>query len=76
MNTSLCYEILLYLNSFYFGMFVLCELAMFLIKGLHLDFPGNNLIWELTILSMLLIIEIIRILFGRKGNLTEKSMNY
>ena len=32
-NSSLAYEILLYLNSFYFGMFACCELGMGVLKG-------------------------------------------
>lgn len=73
MNTSLFYEVLLYLNSFYFGMFTLCEIAMFIIKKINFDFPNDSIVWEFCILLSLILIETVRILFGRKGNLTEKS---
>lgn len=73
MNTSLLYEILLYLNSFYFGMFAICELAVFLIKAVNLTLPSGTLESELSILLFLFVIEAIRIFLGRKGNLTENS---
>lgn len=73
MNTSLLYEIVLYLNSYYFGFFGICESAMFLIKLLTLPLPEGSLITEVLILGFLLILEGARIFLGRKGNLTENS---
>ena len=73
MNSSLTYEILLYLNSFYFGMFVLCEFGMGLFKAINLPYPTGTIVSEFMLLLFLCCTEAMRIFLGRKGNLTERS---
>lgn len=73
MNSSLTYEILLYLNSFYFGMFALCEFGMGIFKAVNLPYPTGTMVSEFVLLVFLCCTEAIRIFLGRKGNLTERS---
>lgn len=70
-NSSLTYEILLYLNSFYFGMFGACEFGMGLLKAVNLKYVGNQLYHDSIVLIMLLTLESVRIYFGRHGSLSE-----
>ncbi|XP_057321984.1 transmembrane protein 216-like [Microplitis mediator] len=74
-NSSLTYEILMYLNSFYFGMFAVCELGMGLYKATSL--PASNsttTITEFSLLLFLIATEGGRVYLGRKGNLTERGV--
>lgn len=70
-NASLSYEILLYLNSFYFGMFAACEIGMGVLKGINLNYTPQELQTDAIILTIILTIETIRVYFGRKGSLSE-----
>ena len=73
MNSSLTYEILLYLNSYYFWMFALCELGLGAFKLFNLPYPIGTFITECIIFSLLCFMEATRIFMGHKGNLTERS---
>lgn len=74
-NSSLTYEILMYLNSFYFGMFAVCELSMGLFKAANLPSPGmNTTLTEFALLLFLMVTETGRIYLGRRGNLTERGL--
>ncbi|KAK1116628.1 hypothetical protein QLX08_003150 [Tetragonisca angustula] len=74
-SSSLTYEILMYLNSFYFGMFAICELGMGFFKAANLPSPGTNTtLAEFALLFFLIITEGARIYLGRKGNLTEHGL--
>ncbi|KAI4474432.1 hypothetical protein M0802_015609 [Mischocyttarus mexicanus] len=74
-NSSLTYEILMYLNSFYFGMFAVCELGMGLFKAANLPSPGTSTtLTEFALLFFLIVTEGARIYLGRKGNLTERGL--
>ncbi|XP_029670858.1 transmembrane protein 216-like [Formica exsecta] len=74
-NSSLTYEILMYLNSFYFGMFAVCELGMGLFKAANLPSPGTSkTVTEFALLLFLMATEGGRIYLGRKGNLTERGI--
>ncbi|ETN64373.1 transmembrane protein 216-like [Anopheles aquasalis] len=70
-NPSLTYEILLYLNSFYFGMFATCELGMLTLKAVNLKYPDHILLRESSILVALCLVETIRIILGRRGSLSD-----
>lgn len=72
-NHSLSYQVLVYLNSFYFGMFAACELSMGLLKAINLSYSGHTLAYDLTILIGLCVLETIRIILGRKGALADKG---
>ncbi|CAO1405391.1 unnamed protein product [Diamesa serratosioi] len=70
-NTSLTYEILMYLNSFYFGMFATCEIGMGTLKAVNLDYSMPVLVQESLILLFLCLLESVRIYLGRKGSLSD-----
>ena len=71
MNASLLYEIFMYLNSFYFGMFMITELSIGVLKAINLHYAENAVVNELCLLSGICVFEIIRIILGRKGSLSD-----
>ncbi|XP_011314528.1 transmembrane protein 216-like isoform X1 [Fopius arisanus] len=74
-NSSLTYEILMYLNSFYFGIFALSELTMGIIKAIEIPSPNSGTtITEFSLLIFLVATEGGRVYLGRKGNLTGKGL--
>ncbi|XP_017883095.1 transmembrane protein 216-like [Ceratina calcarata] len=73
-SSSLTYEILMYLNSFYFGMFAICELGMGFFKAANLPTGTSTTLTEFALLFFLIITEGARIYLGRKGNLTEHGL--
>lgn len=70
MNTSLTFEVLLYLNSYYFGLFAVCEIGMNVVKAINLDIPNFTI--DLGILVIVCVLELIRVIIARKGNFSEK----
>lgn len=70
-NTSLTYEILMYLNSFYFGMFATCEIGMGTLKAINLDYTKSDIIKETSVLVFLCLLESVRIHLGKKGSLSD-----
>ncbi|VVC87873.1 unnamed protein product [Leptidea sinapis] len=80
-NSSLAYEILLYINSFYFGLFATCELGTLILKSVLIggkyDDSENNrtrLGQDYGVLVALFIIEAARLFLGRKGSLSERDV--
>ncbi|XP_025099290.1 transmembrane protein 216-like isoform X2 [Pomacea canaliculata] len=71
-HSSLPYQILLYLNSWYFAFFVSCELLIFVYKGETLPFGSGVLAAEIILIFLMVGIESFRIFFGKKGNLMEQ----
>lgn len=72
-NSSLAFEIVLYLNSFYLGMFIICEVAIGILKAFNATYPDNALMTEAGIFTALCLMEVIRIYLGRKGDLETRS---
>ncbi|CAO1390288.1 unnamed protein product [Diamesa hyperborea] len=70
-NTSLTYEILMYLNSFYFGMFATCEIGMGTLKAVNLNYTQSELTQETLVLVFLCLLESVRIHLGKKGSLSD-----
>lgn len=72
MNVSLTFEVLLYLNSYYFGLFAVCELGMNAVK--YFSFNSlHHYTTDFGVLMGVLCIEILRVLLASRGNLTERS---
>ncbi|XP_005109190.1 transmembrane protein 216 isoform X2 [Aplysia californica] len=71
-RSSLPFQILLYLNGWYFVFFFVCEILLFVFKGETLPYASNVLAAEILLLFLLAIIEGLRLFFGRRGNLTEQ----
>ncbi|CAG9794740.1 unnamed protein product [Diatraea saccharalis] len=78
-NASLAYEILLYINSFYFGLFATCELGTLILKSVLIiekyDIEKNptKLGQDYGVLVGLFIIEAARLTLGRRGSLSERD---
>lgn len=78
-NSSLAYEILLYINSFYFGLFATCELGTLILKSVliiekyEVDKDPTKIGRDYGVLVSLFIIEAARLILGRKGSLSEKG---
>lgn len=80
-NSSLAYEILLYINSFYFGLFATCELGTLILKSVLISMKyedgqglvGRKLGQDYGVLVALFIIEAARLFIGRKGSLSERG---
>ncbi|CAH1250588.1 TMEM216 [Branchiostoma lanceolatum] len=73
--SSLPLQVLYYLNGWYFSFFWIAEALIFVYKGEVLPFPSTNLASEIVLLFLLGIIEVIRLFFGSKGNLTERIIS-
>ncbi|XP_059484013.1 transmembrane protein 216-like [Neocloeon triangulifer] len=71
MGSSLTLQILLYLSTFYFGMFMLCEFGLLIFKGMHLPYPSSGMWIDGILLILLGVIESFRLLEGQKANLTN-----
>ena len=71
MKSSLTFQVLLHLGSYYFGAFTIIEFLLLIYKYIVLPFPNGTLVSELVILSFLTMLEITRIFTGWKANLTE-----
>ncbi|CAL8332823.1 unnamed protein product [Gadus morhua 'NCC'] len=71
-STSL--QVLLYLNCWYFAAYFLAESLMFIYKGLLLPYPSDNLILDVVLHLLFLCLESLRIFYGWKGNLCERSL--
>ncbi|XP_063045925.1 transmembrane protein 216 [Engraulis encrasicolus] len=67
-------QVLLYLNSWYFAAFFIGECLMFIYKGILLPYPQQNLILDVVLLFLFLALEILRLFYGWKGNLCERSL--
>uniref|UniRef100_A0A1A9UYG8 Transmembrane protein 216 n=2 Tax=Glossina TaxID=44049 RepID=A0A1A9UYG8_GLOAU len=72
-SPSVAYEVLIYLNSFYFGMFACCELSMGLLKAINLTYTGSALAKDSIVLVGICILETVRIIMGRKGSLADRG---
>ncbi|XP_069079360.1 transmembrane protein 216 isoform X2 [Pleurodeles waltl] len=71
---SLTNKVLLFLNGWYYATYFVMEILMFAYKGLLLPYPTANLTLDLVMLFLYLAIEVIRIFFGSKGNLTQRKL--
>lgn len=74
MNTTLIFEVLLYLNSYYFGLFAVCEIGINVVKVLNLSLP--NFPTDFGILLAVCLLELIRVIIARKGNLSERCKQF
>ena len=73
MNASLMYEILMYLNSFYFGLYAAFKVCISVLKPIYLQYAENVLTREASILLAMCILETIRIVLGRRSSLSDRG---
>lgn len=67
MNVGLTFEVLLYLNSYYFGLFAVCEIGINVVKAINQPLPSFGT--DLGILLGVCVLEVFRVIIARKGNL-------
>ncbi|XP_059831588.1 transmembrane protein 216-like isoform X4 [Hypanus sabinus] len=67
-------EILLNLNSWYYAAYLVAEILLFIYKSLLLPYNPANLVLDLVMLFLYLGVEVIRIFFGSKGNLSQRKV--
>ncbi|XP_047658272.1 transmembrane protein 216 isoform X1 [Tachysurus fulvidraco] len=72
--SSMPLQVLFYLNSWYFSAFFIAEILMFIYKGILLPYPQANLILDIVLLLLYLGLEALRLFYGSKGNLCERSL--
>jgi len=72
-NPSMNYEVLIYLNSFYFGMFACCEMAMGLLKAINLSYTGHTLALDTGVMISFIVFETIRLIMGRMSSLADRG---
>ncbi|KAM9470460.1 transmembrane protein 216 [Clarias gariepinus] len=72
--SSMPLQVLFYLNSWYFAAFFIAEILMFVYKGILLPYPQANLILDIVLFLLFLGLETLRIFYGWKGNLCERSL--
>ncbi|XP_068182113.1 transmembrane protein 216-like isoform X4 [Antennarius striatus] len=73
-RSSVALQVLLLLNSVYFAAFYLAEILMFLYKGILLPYPSHTLVLDVVLLLLFLGLETLRIFYGWRGNLCERSL--
>ncbi|KAI0236878.1 hypothetical protein LSAT2_012597 [Lamellibrachia satsuma] len=74
-RSSLSYQVILYLNGWYFAFYFISEVLMFIYKSQVLPYPKGVFAAELLLLFVMAGLESIRLFFGKKGNLTERILS-
>ncbi|KAK8737775.1 hypothetical protein OTU49_004234 [Cherax quadricarinatus] len=74
-QSSLPYQILLYLNGWYLAVFLVVEVLIFAFKTFVLPYPPGNIVAEVFLLIFFGATESVRIFMGKKGNLTERIIS-
>ncbi|XP_078076663.1 transmembrane protein 216-like isoform X5 [Mustelus asterias] len=69
-------EVLLFLNTWYYAAYFVAEILLFIYKSLLLPYTPANLILDLVMLFLYLGVEVIRIFFGSKGNLSQRKVPF
>ena len=52
MKSSLTYQVLLYLGSYYFGLYALLEIILIIYKSIILPYPTGNLVSEVLYMTI------------------------
>jgi hypothetical protein len=73
-RSSLPLQVLLYLNQWYLVFWLLIEALCFVFKGQTLPFASGVLGGEIALFILLYFVDMFRIYFSTKGNLTERNL--
>mmetsp|Transcript_18867 Transcript_18867/g.32473 ORF Transcript_18867/g.32473 Transcript_18867/m.32473 type:complete len:144 (+) Transcript_18867:41-472(+) len=71
--SSLPFQVLVYFNSWYCGIYFWLNIAIFIYKGLNLPYPPNTFGWEVVFIVVYVPVELCRLFLGSKGNKTEHA---
>jgi hypothetical protein len=66
-------QVLLYLNQWYYVFWLIIEALAFVFKGQTLPFSSGILAGEIILFIFLFLVDMFRIYFATKGNLTERN---
>ena len=69
--SSLSLQILIYFNGWYAVAYFVLEALLFIYKDFHFYYPADILAWEISMLVMLALMEVVRLFLASKGNKTE-----
>ncbi|XP_072375109.1 transmembrane protein 80-like [Scyliorhinus torazame] len=72
--SSIPLQIVYYFNVFYYSFYFLATLLMVIYKSQVFSFPDGNLALDLILLILMVILEMIRLYLGFKGNLIEEAI--
>ncbi|XP_072128456.1 transmembrane protein 80-like isoform X1 [Mobula birostris] len=72
--SSIPLQMVYYLNICYYIFYFLTTLLMVIYKSQVFSFPDGNLALDLILLNLMIILEVIRLYHGFKGNLTEEAI--
>ncbi|XP_059831592.1 transmembrane protein 80-like isoform X2 [Hypanus sabinus] len=72
--SSIPLQMIYYLNICYYIFYFLTTLLMVIYKSQVFSFPDGNLALDLILLILMVILEVIRLYHGFKGNLTEEAI--
>lgn len=67
------YEILMYLNSFYFGLYAAFKVCVSTLKFILLTYPENAVMREGILLLTMCLLETVRIILGRRSSLSARG---
>lgn len=73
-RSSLPLQVLLYLNQWYLVFWLIVEALCFVFKGQILPFARDVLGGEIALFIILFLVDLFRIYFATKGNLTERNI--
>ena len=73
-RSSLPLQVLLYLNQWYYIFWLIIEALSFVFKGQTLPFASGILAGEIILFLVLFLVDMFRIFFATKGNLTERNI--
>lgn len=74
MNAGLMYEILMYLNSFYFGLYATFKMCVSVLKPIYLPYEDSAMIRESGVFLAMCSLETLRIVLGRRSSLSDRGM--
>jgi transmembrane protein 216 len=75
LKTILPLQIIFYLDQWYLLFWLLIEILVFIFKSQVLPFANGVLAGEIVLFVALFFVNLFRIYFGTKGNLTERVSN-
>lgn len=79
MEAPLMFEVLMYLNSYYFGMFSMFEFSVICAKSIDdaqkkPDYSMDDLVKNMTVFVFLCLIEVFRTFLSRRDNAADKAI--
>mmetsp|Transcript_3065 Transcript_3065/g.7673 ORF Transcript_3065/g.7673 Transcript_3065/m.7673 type:complete len:143 (-) Transcript_3065:115-543(-) len=73
-KSSLPLQVLIFFNGCYVALWFLANIAIFIWKGVELPYPANRLGPEVFLIFAVVIVNVVRLFLGSKGNKTENRV--